>query len=239
MSETRFRVRRAALTWQHRGADLLRTEEHARKALRGQLGHAMDGWYVRKASDTGDKGEWSGPMTRADVLDAYDAWQQRNVKFQVGRMGQVHPEMTHEVLAVEIDVVALPHCTPATNLAHALVNAQFPDVIDSGAFLYRQIDGSSAWSDHAWGTALDESQNVKAKPPVLNDAVFDWVARMGRSGDMEYDYALGSRQGDVMQVTAPDFNVEPSGAASSHLWHVHISVVDHDGRKPPRNPMVK
>lgn len=229
-----YRVRAAHKTWTDKGPDLLRPMTNALAATRDIM-RDHTGFSTRWERTDGTLTDWQ-KASRAQVVARFRAWVKSGTEtFQVGDRegGDVAPLVVvkHE----RVRKADLAHCSPATERVHSLFRHQWPDSIFSGGFLYRQVDGSTAWSDHAWGTALDESQNEKKG--VRNDETFDWIARMGREGCVEYDYALGSRDGKVMAASAPGYDPRPSSAASSHLWHVHISVVDHDGAKPPRNPM--
>lgn len=231
----RFRVRAGHKTYNEPGPDLLRSRGNAEKTLRGVLGVATD---LHKPQVSVGAGFVDVPG-KAAVLDAFHNWRPAATgktdddDFRVSEMRAGKRVIVAAVRLEVVPIIELAHCSPQTLLEHSLIEYQFPKAIHSGGFLFRQIDGSTAWSDHAWGEATDDS----ASDGAPNDKTLDWVSRMGKAREMHFDYALGSRDGKVVQVTAPSYDIEPSGAASSHLWHVHISYVDHDGRKPPRNPM--
>jgi hypothetical protein len=233
----RYRVRAAHKKWTDRGPDLLRTRDNAIQAARAVMAGHEGPWHTRKRKGS-ERREWSEGMSRADALDRLRAWKHDGTDiFELGvsdKDGKVSAVavVKHE----DVKVVELAHCTAQTVQGHSLIHHQFPNIVHSGGFFYRQVSGSSDWSDHAWGTGTDDTHNPSKG--VSNDEVTDWLARMGQSRNIEFDYALGSRDGKVVAVQAPDYNIEPSGAADSHLWHNHVSWVDHDGRKPPRNPMV-
>lgn len=233
----RYQVKAAFKDWNDPGPDLLRKDLNAVRALRSLIGPRADGLYLRR-KDGDDTTDWVGPRTKGEVMDVFRHWQTNGDRpeFVVATKDNGTFDPFAQVRKRIVPLLPMDHCTQETIVMHSLVHARFPDVIHSGGFLYRQIDGSTAWSDHAWGTATDESKNDAAGQ--TNDETFDWLVRMAQSGNMDYDYALGSSNGNVVQCSAPDYRVEPSSAASSHLWHCHISQVDHDGRKPPRNPMV-
>ncbi len=232
----RFRVKAAHKTWGDKGPDLLRKDANAIRAMRAVLGGRVEGLFVRR-SDEGDKGEWQGPFDKGNVMDLFKFWTTNHKKqlFAVGEKQGSGISPVAQATYEHVPIVPLANCSKDTEELHSLIHYQFDKAIHSGGFLFRQVSGSTAWSDHAWGTAIDESQNTEKG--VTNDEVFDWQARMAQSGNINPDYILGSRDGKVVQAVAPDYEVEPSSAASSHLWHCHTSQVDHDGRKPPRNPM--
>lgn len=87
------------------------------------------------------------------------------------------------------------------------------------------------WSDHAYGTAVDATDEAKGRD---NEKHFRWYVRMAQAGLISYDYIIGSIDGRVHSAQAPDFEIEPGGGDSSHEWHCHISHIDHDGRRPSR-----
>lgn len=225
---TRFQIRKASQTWDDNGADLIRYRSNARKQLSAILGPPDQ---VHRPAYAAELNIWIDCSSKAQVMDAFDAWKGGEV-FKVALLRDGHYNLIAVVRKLVVPFLPLEHCSPGTSLVHSLIQERFPGVILSGAYFWKQIAGSDDWSDHAWGTAVDESQNLNKG--ITNDEVTDWVARMARSGNMEFDYALGSKNDRVVNCFAPEFNLEPSSASSSHLWHVHISVIDHDGRKPPR-----
>jgi hypothetical protein len=228
----RYRVRKAGQSYATKGPDLLRTKPNARGTLRALLGRPSSvGWYIRKhEGDT--KTAWHGPMNKSEVLEAFDAWKGTLEEFIVGRKvaGEEFAEGRFFVRYEDVPLRKLDNCSAATSNLHSLVHYQYPKVVHSGDYLFRQMSGSDWWSDHAWGTALDESP----RDGMTNDQLFDWCVRMFRSGNASADYILGSLKGRVMEASAPDWSISPSDASNSHTWHNHISVVDHDGDKPPR-----
>ncbi len=226
----RFRVRNAGQSFAARGPDLLRKRANARATLSALLGRpAPDGWFVRKER-AGKETSWKGPMTKREVLASFDGWKGEYPTFSVGRKGDEGFAVFHQVRWERVPVLDLANCSPATIQLHSLVHHQFPKVVHSGDYLYRKIKDSDWWSDHAYGTALDESP----RDGMPNDRLFDWEVRMFRSGNADADYVIGSLKGRVMEASEPDWSISPSNAAQSHTWHVHTSIVDHDGVKPPR-----
>ena len=226
----RFRVHGKGKTFNDAGPDLLRKRSNARRQVSADMGPLVhDGWFVRRITD-GAKTEWSGPMSKHDALAKFDAWKLLADGFVLGRedahgVVEAHVVIQHE----EVRIIDTADCGPETILGRSLIEHQFPGIKFAGGYVYKQIDGSSSWSDHAYGDAIDETENP---PKVQNDDVLDWCARMGATGNMEFDYALGSRDGHVVETVAPDFHIAPSTAASSHLWHCHISFINHHGVKP-------
>lgn len=221
----RYRVRSGAKTFRDPGPDLLRTRPNARRQVRSVLGDRKGGWFTRV--DGREDGEWKGPMSKADAVAKFDAWKAPLGEFLFGQKDGRKIEAQAVCRVENVRELEVPNCSQGVSTNWSLAKHQFPDCVFAGGYVYKQILGTNEWSDHAWGDAVDET-------PKDNDALFDWNTRMARSGNMDYDYLLGSRKGKVVQSSAPDFDVEPSSAASSHLWHNHMSVIDHDGRKPPR-----
>lgn len=222
---TRIRVRSAGKNWNQPGPDLLRTRGNARKTLSNNMGGAHDGWYTRL-----EGGQWSDRSSKHEVLVRFDHWRSGK-DLVIGRKNDGGTIIGKLVTKREVvKLIPTPNCSRLVVLGRSLIEHQFPKVIFAGGYLYRQIDGSTSWSDHAWGDAIDESANP---PEPTNDETFDWVTRMAKSNNLDYDYALGSKNGKVVTSGAPDFNVQSSSASTTHLWHVHISFVDHNGNKPP------
>ena len=223
MAEQRFRVRKEGQTFADRGPDLLRQRNNAVDKIAALMGMNHFGWSILK------NGDESPTMPKAEALQAFVRW-----------TGHAKPDDTirfihesHQNIAVRyapVKLLAMADCSPATILLHSLVHEQFPTIKFAGGYVYKKIEGTESWSDHAYGTAFDETENP---PQVKNDDVLDWLARMGRANCTAFGYALGSRDGKIVEVYSPDYDIEPSGAASSHLWHVHVSVVNHHGVKPP------
>lgn len=206
------------------GPDLLRTAGNTESKVKNVIGGAHEHWKVLDNDGLVRQGD------KADAMHALGVYTSKpggrgDLRFYHGN---------DKIFVVRFESVAeqhIPNCSARTILNHSLIEHQWR-VLFGGGYVYRQIAGSSSWSDHAWGTAIDETENPSQG--ARNDDVFDWCRRMGAAGCMQYDYALGSRNGRVVTCGAPHYEVEPSSAASTHLWHVHMSIVDHDGRKPPR-----
>ena len=223
----RFRVRGDGQPWTLNGPDLLRTRENATKRVRALVGEP----------DKLKEPEVNGEAVRGkgEVMDRFEEWRPKSKGdiFRVTEIRRGERAVSAIVRFEPVPIIDLRNCSPKTIENHSLLEYQFPGVVHSGGYLFRQISGSSEWSDHAWGTATDDSQSATTP----NDRVTDWCARMARAGLMDFDHLYGSRDGKVVRVVAPDFDIEPSSAAASHLWHVHISYTDHDGRKPPQTVM--
>lgn len=222
----RFSVRTAHKKWTDRGPDLLRPYPNARKALKSAI-IDKGPYYIRNVS--GDKHtDIMVPFSLAEVMDHVDAWKRQTRWEQLVVRNDSKP--IAYIKRTMVPLKPTPDCSPDTVLARSLIEAKFPDAIFAGGYVWKQISGTSDWSDHAWGTAIDEKESP---PGVTNDEMFDWCVRMALSGCMKFDYIIGSRKGNVVISSAPDYDVVPSSASSSHLWHIHVSVVDHDGRRPP------
>ena len=127
------------------------------------------------------------------------------------------------------DVLGLTSATADAEVAWSLVRQRFPRVRFGGCFVCKRISGSYSWSDHAWGDAVDATENTTAG--VRNDDVFDWVLRMAKERLLPAELIIGSRNGRVVSAEAPYWNVV-AGGDKSHLWHVHISCTRHSGTPP-------
>lgn len=228
MAYDRFRVRGMNHQYNEPGPDLLREQGNARARVRALIAQRHDGWTAVAVKADGTRLPQTEPMSKAEALDVFDHWaHEPTATLVLSHRGEPAIGARYE----RVEKIETPNCSPDTVLNRSLIAHQFPHARYAGGYVYRTVKDSESWSDHAWGTAIDDSENP---PDPTNDELTDWCARMGRAGCMHFDYLLGSEHGKVVQVSAPDYAAEPSTAASSHLWHVHMSVVDHDGRKPPR-----
>lgn len=208
------------------GSDLLAPPDYARRKVANRLTDKPPRLEVKV-----NAWPWRETGGKFKVMQRLDEWMNSGrgtfrVALRNGKERQVLIVLNMET----VPRLSLANASPATIELHSLVQARFPGIRFAGAYVWKETSPGS-WSDHAWGTAVDETEN---RPEgITNDEVTDWAARMARAGFMRFDYALGSRGGDVVQVDS-DGDIFPSGASTSHLWHVHFSVTDHDGRKPPR-----
>ena len=217
----RFRVKNAAKVWGDKGPDLLRKKENALDQLRG----IVEPGTPDLATAAGD-----GARKPADSrLQVFDRFAHFCADPKDDELFKVFSK--NELIAVSkverIPVVDAGGAHAGSDLAWSLIKVQFgAKVTFAGGFVCKE-QPNGPWSDHAWLDAIDATFGE-----ALNDEGTDWVARMRQTGNMDFDFALGSRGGKVVQVYR-DGDVQPSGASTSHLWHVHISVVDHDGARPP------
>lgn len=242
MSDTmlRYRVRHGSQTYAQLSPSLLRKPANARKTLAGMMDPgALVSFATRVEREDGTFSDWRPAATRAEVMARFDRQiaERHRDQFQVGRQRdgeyRVVAAVREEVVPVLRD--GMEHCSEATIHLHSLVHYQFPKVVHSGDFMFRTISGTAnEYSDHAWGTAIDESP----RDGMPNDVLFVWLVRMFQTGNADADYVLGSINGVVKSASAPDWDIQNSSAAASHTWHNHVSVVDHDGARPPRNPMI-
>lgn len=202
------------------GSDLLRQRASARRVLAASLTDKPPRMFVK----IGD-GVWREAGGKVAVMDRFDGWQ-AGATFKVGLKKDGKIRVIETVGRENVKLLSLSNCSPGTELVWSLIKHRFPGVVFGGGYVYKETS-PGVWSDHAWGTAVDATTYAQ------NDEVTDWVARMARAGAMNFDYALGSRDGRVV-IVYHDGDIALSQASSSHEWHNHISVVDHDGRKPPR-----
>lgn len=211
----RYQVRADGKLWTAHGPDLLRDLDSARKQV-GELGTPIatsrrqhDGtWSEPRNLRHGDLARRVASLRDGDVLRVED----RRAPFAYVR-------------GRELAVPQYLGATPAAETVNSLMAAFDPASEFAGIFVCKGIAGTSSYSDHAWGDAVDRSNGH-------NDALFDWVVRMASEGLMEVAYAIGSRDGKVVSASSPTYKVEPGGGDDTHLWHVHVSVVKHSGRPP-------
>lgn len=219
----RFNVKAGSRRWTDRGPDLLRPRGNARDQIRAILVGKPGPFDYRT-----DGGDWIRVPGRAQVLAGFDS--ARNFdRFAVWSVKERSVACTVRRNVVPVD--DLPGANPKVEEINALLAYHFPASHFAGAYVWKETY-PGYWSDHAWGDAGDRSHNVDEG--VTNDDMFDWLRRMARSGCIDPDYIIGSRDGEVVYCAKPDYTVEPGGGATSHLWHCHYSQVDHDGERPPR-----
>lgn len=227
----RYQVKAAAKSWTDQGPDLLRPEDNAVTTLSGIMGNTgTKEWRWRRTKADGSFTKWTQPMGKLVVLEAFKKWDAADGKvFQVGK-GKTQVR-ARAMARTEIVKLVDRGIDPGATLLAALVHHRFPNIDFTGGAVCKIISGTwNDWSDHSWKDAIDEGS---ASDGVDNDAVFDWVVRMAVSNCTVFDYAIGSRNGMVMKAVAPDYTVERSTASTTHLWHVHVSIVDHGGARPP------
>jgi hypothetical protein len=221
----RFRVKPAFKSWGAKGPDLLRRKGNARGQLRKLVADLVDRPLFVKVG----KSPWRKAGTVRQVMSKFDRRYSNadasTFKVGVKVAGVIVPKAL--VRREKVKVLLLANTSPDTIVAWSLMRHQFGRRVKfGGAYVYKETS-PGYWSDHAWGTAVDGSAYA------YNGKLTDWVARMARENQLDFDYALGSRRGRVVQVSGSG-EISKSGASKSHLWHVHCSARDHDGRKPPR-----
>lgn len=229
---TRFRVRAPHKSWAAKGPDLLRTRSNAVKAT-GELLPVLRRYRVRVMRADGRFGEWSKPVSRRRALSKLENWQESalgsaDALFQVGR-GKWAIEPVAIVRAERFRRLDVANCSEGVTLVWSLVRHQFPSCAFGGGYVYKETT-PGFYSDHAHGDAVDASLYSQ------NDEGTDWLVRMAQEGLTPIrGYIIGSVNGHVVSAHASrDFAVVRGGGDSSHTWHIHVSVIDHDGRKPAR-----
>lgn len=229
--------------WNAPGPDLLRPRWSVLDRTREILPNPGP-WEARKLLRTGIWTNWREIGNRTDVGDYLQValpTLHDNQLLQVGR--PVGPGPYSKPVTIRAQVIGVPdlqNATPAAETAHALVRTRFPDVLFAGCYVCKRFNGSSdpgvGWSDHAWGDAIDEAQNLPAG--VHNDDVFSWSVRMSRERLWVMEQAIGSRNDRTVTAEAPDWLVvdydgDPDrDPGNSHLWHTHLSCHRHTGRPP-------
>jgi hypothetical protein len=230
----RFQVRAHEKEWTDRGPDLLRTREGAGRAV-GDLLERRTAYVGRVVHRNESAAPWVEIGRRAKALKWLDqalegAHAGDRILIGCRKWGET-PDIRAVVRVTEVPCEHLDGATPGTELVDALYKAAFPTSKFAGAYVCKQIEGTSQWSDHAWGDAIDRTSS----PTAPNDALTDWGARMAADGAMPVAYLLGSQNGKVVQAEKRligSWKLKPSTAASSHLWHVHVSIVKHTGTPP-------
>lgn len=224
----RYRVKSHQQTWNAEGPDLLRTQANARLRMAAMIGDGYQDRLVVRRNWQGRWTKWTGPYKRVGVLEAFDEWKApQGGVFQVA-INRKQPKLLVEARGERVDQLYVADVHAGVVVAWSLARHQFPDVEFGGGFVCKQ-SAPGYTSNHAWKDAIDET------PPngSYNDELFDWNRRMCATGNMQSDQIIGSLNGRVVIADTPDWDVRASGADSSHLWHVHISVIDHHGANSP------
>lgn len=229
----RYRVREnAGQKWTDPGPDLLRQKDNAWSVVSKTVGFSGNKNLVtRRQKINGDWTPWSDEGRKFSVRLAFGDWNPiRESIFQVGRQKlsdiQVLVVVQHEKVALTTE----GGIGGAAATFNSLTRHQFPGSQFSGGFVCKET--SPGWtSDHAWKEAFDRTENKATGDD--NDDIFSWQVRMVKNGCATADYILGSKSGKVVQAVTPGWDIESSSASDSHLWHTHVSVVDHDGANSP------
>lgn len=215
--------------WGDNGPDLLRTRENARRLIKDELSGNDGGWHVSTAPPGGDWRAWDGPYKRAEVLEAFDGWNPGDgARARWGRKQSDGTGYTQKgaVRCAVINVTAHNGCTDHTDTVIALCEYHNPGAAFGGAFVCKQVSGSSSWSQHAYGRAFDHSAYED------NDRDTDWCCRMAREnrdGDIQLPVwqVLGSKGGKAGNAGGGNwvgaFDWRAGGVDDSHEWHVHLS----------------
>jgi hypothetical protein len=226
--------------WGAPGPDLLRTRPNARRRIKDDMAEHNGGWFVRTQPAGGDWRAWSGPYERSEVLEAFDDWEPADkTRAQWGRKqgdGSGY-DAKGAVQCRVVNITAHNGCTDHTDKVIALCETHNPGAAFGGAFVCKQVSGSSSWSEYAWGAAFDHSAYED------NDADTDWALRMARENQAD-DIQLpvwqiiGSKGGKAGEASNDDwvgpFNWDAGGVSDSHEWHVHLSAGKqrHSGTPP-------
>ncbi len=236
----RYQVRQHSKEWNDKGPDLLHTRRSAIERTVDLLGDAGP-WHWRKR---GTGGAWM-PWRKLGDRQAVGVWLEEALPgFNDGQMGQLaRPSganlmvQTVAIRAAQVAVPDLANATGRAEITHGLVRHAFGDIRFAGCSVCKRYGGSTdprvGFSDHAWGDAVDESENKPAG--VHNDDVTDWCLRMAIERLLPVEQVIGSRNGHEVEASAPDFHVGPyddTPTAGTHLWHVHLSCRRHEGIPP-------
>lgn len=230
----RYQVKVPAKKWGDAGPDLLRTKESTKAQVHDLLDQAGR-WNWRKQTQHGEWFEWRVLGNRQDVLDWLDSALHSLGNGQLAQIGlsdtKGDPDPRVVIRGCNVVIPDLSGATSRAEMTHGLVRYRFPDIKFAGCFVCKQISGSSSYSDHAWGDAVDETENPGAG--VHNDDVTDWCIRMGAADLMPIVQVLGSVNGKVVNAEARNgWDIRPGGADDTHKWHVHMSNILHDGTPP-------
>lgn len=230
----RYQVKVKNKSWDDPGPDLLRTQANAIQAARQIFPKSSHLWW-RKQKASGEFFPWrhiGGQKAMTDWL------KEALPSLNDGQIGQIcggtkkraSGRARTVVRGANIPIIDLDNATGLAEQAYSLAKYRFGDVRFGGAFVCKRISGTSSWSDHAWGDAVDLTEALDGSPS--NDQIFNWVVRMAKENLLAAEMIIGSVNGSVAVSRAPSFDISMGGADNSHLWHTHISCRLHSGIPP-------
>jgi hypothetical protein len=195
-----------------------------------QLPRLTGPFQVRKRKPDGTWWDWvtvtrrKMPAFLDHMLETLSDGQVVQVAFQDG-------DLAVAIKAAVIEVKDHYGATPGAELMSALLEYHLPTSVFSGIFVCKRISGSSNWSNHSWGDAVDRTASNTC--PIGD--IFDWSVRMTREGLWQCEQVLGSRDGvqeRELRKTLGIWRESVYGSGGSHTWHVHHSVRMHTGTPP-------
>jgi hypothetical protein len=125
------------------------------------------------------------------------------------------------------------NCSSEVETVYSLVEYVFPHRRLGGGFVCKQVAGSSTWSQHAYGKALDHTDaDPDSYPDERTPQEFDWSLRMAREG---YDlfpvhHVIGTqdRQQERQALASEGWIVRDYPGSGTHTWHCHYSCGPRD-----------
>lgn len=221
----RFNVKTPKQDWTAKGPDLLRTRPSALAVTDDVI--AKLGPFDMRTTKAEGWTPWRDVGLKAPALDVLDRWC-RSVKRDMER-AQLRGKDGTILVGVRANVITVkpyPNATDRANECWALYHRAWPTCAFGGIYSCRKVSGSSSYSAHAWGDAVDVSYG-----PV--PLVFDWGRRMAAAGQLRVVQVIGTLDGKVeRQAKASAWKVEPYSGNGSHLWHVHNTCTNHSGVPP-------
>lgn len=209
------------------GPDLLRDSRNAIKASTALLA-PIGRFYVRRQGAEGIFTEWKVIYTRFRLKRWLDNSLRTLADQRHVQIAGAQENTQVDIRARRFEVTPLTNATSDAEVCWALNHERFPAAQFGGCYVCKQVLGTNVYSDHAWGDAVDITENV---PEVLNDTITDWNLRMAMEGQLPAEQIIGSKAGEVVSYEAPYWSLS-YGGAESHLWHTHVSCNQHTGVPP-------
>lgn len=150
------------------------------------------------------------------LADARERMRRRAVNGPVGTVLEMRAEKDRHIELLRKVQVGAPYlnleCTEAVvDRYWQEVRTLWPNAENWGAYVYKHILGTSAWSYHAWGQALD----VHASPEVMQLIANFSVKEAGKYDTIQVIYNYRSWD--------PDAGWVPYDGVNPHTDHVHTS----------------
>lgn len=227
----RYRVRSANKKWSDRGPDLLRTRSNAVEQVQATLSGTAP-FSVRKRRNLG---RWWKPQRVGSKQNVAKYLNENLTTLSAGQVLQVldsEGRVRTLVRAEAVEVKNFANATGKAEVVWALFSYQFRGARFGGIYACKRKNGdpNANWSVHAWGDAVDISENRLRR--VYNDDLFDWGRRMAMENLLPVELGIGSRNGVVVSTREAERWTLDVGGTDSHKWHNHWECRERTGTPP-------
>jgi hypothetical protein len=192
-------------------------------AIRDKL--TTSGWKgpYRLHQKDSDK-SWTKPLVLSDAIPAIKS---RLKTWNAGKTLWIKSHEHSFILAVRIikvyKIIDLANTTTAIDKVYTALKWNFTDWGFIGTFSCRRIAGSSSWSQHAWGNAIDFTGSTSKM-----NAMTSWLAQKASSGQLPISQIIHNRQ-----VWTPMYGWMYYSGIDPHYTHVHVSGLPYLYGTPP------